>query len=130
MRFLLDNNLSPRLRELLRHADHDVVHARDVQLERATDEVVIAYARSTHRVLVSADTDFGTLLARSNDRSPSFLLLRRASGRRAIDQAELILGNLLAVTPDLEAGVIVVWVRAGYASGDYRSARSGAKTWQ
>ena len=30
MRFLLDNNLSPRLGELLRAAGHDVVHVRDI----------------------------------------------------------------------------------------------------
>ena len=89
MRFLLDNNLSPKLAEPLRTAGHDVVHVRDIGLQRATDETVIDAARTDGRVLVSADTDFGTLLARSHDRAPSFLLMRRASGRRAADQAAL-----------------------------------------
>ena len=90
MRFLLDENLSPRLGVFLRDAGHDVVHVRDIGLMSATDEVVIEAARSERRVLISADTDFGTLLARTASNSPSFVLMRRASGRRAVDQAALI----------------------------------------
>ena len=108
MRFLLDENLSPRLVEPLRAAGHDVTHVHDVGLTSADDERVIATARSEHRVLVSADTDFGTILARTGAADPSFLLMRRASGRRVANQAALILDNLAAVTSDLEAGAIVV----------------------
>ena len=108
MRFLLDNNLSPRLGAFLSATGHDVVHVRDVQLHRATDEMVIEHARATARVLVSADSDFGTILARTNDALPSFLLVRRASGRTAAEQASLILANLAAITLDLESGAIVV----------------------
>jgi predicted nuclease of predicted toxin-antitoxin system len=108
MRFLLDENLSPRLAGFLSAAGHDVLHLRDIGLSRASDEVVIARARTDDRVLVSADTDFGTLLARDGSASPSFLLMRRASGRRASEQAHLILDNLIAIEGDLMAGAIVV----------------------
>jgi predicted nuclease of predicted toxin-antitoxin system len=70
--------------------------------------VVIEAARAQGRVLVSADTDFGTLLARTHATTPSFLLMRRASGRRAADQAAIILSNLNVVQADLDAGAIVV----------------------
>jgi len=33
MRFLLDNNLSPALGDLLRSAGHDVVHVREIDLQ-------------------------------------------------------------------------------------------------
>jgi predicted nuclease of predicted toxin-antitoxin system len=108
MRFLLDNNLSPRLVELLRETGHDVLHVRDLNMQRAADEVVIEFARSAQRVLVSADTDFGTLLARSHATSPSFLLMRRVSGRRATEQAELIAANCETVREELEGGAVVV----------------------
>lgn len=108
MRFLLDNNLSPKLVELLQAAGHSAVHLSGLGLGSARDEEVIEVARLERRVLVSADTDFGTLLARSHATTPSFLLMRRASGRRATEQALLIIANLEVVRPDLEAGAIVV----------------------
>ena len=115
MRFLIDNNLSPVLAEILRAAGHDVVHLREIGLQAATDDVVLARARTEERVLVSADTDFGTLLARSGAKSPSVLLMRRLVGRRAAEQAATILANLPATSADLEDGAVVVltdeWVR-------------------
>lgn len=108
MRFLIDNNLSPILAELLRTAGHDVSHVRDIGLGTATDQVVMSRAEAEHRVVVSADTDFGTLLARSGAKVPSVLLIRRLVGRRAAEQASLILANLPAVAEDLESGAVVV----------------------
>jgi predicted nuclease of predicted toxin-antitoxin system len=115
VRFLIDNNLSPVLAEILPAAGHDVVHLREIGLQAATDDVVLARARTEERVLVSADTDFGTLLARSGAKSPSVLLMRRLVGRRAAEQAATILANLPATSADLEDGAVVVltdeWVR-------------------
>lgn len=108
MRLLLDHNLSPKVALPLRAAGHDVTVAREVGLSSASDEVVIATARHERRVLVSADTDFGAILALSGVTTPSFLLLRRAANRRPDEQATLILDNLDAVAADLDAGAIVV----------------------
>ena len=84
------------------------MHVRDIGMASATDTVVIDEARAQGRVLISADTDFGTLLARTHATTPSFLLIRRASGRRASEQAAIILSNLNVVQADLDAGAIVV----------------------
>jgi predicted nuclease of predicted toxin-antitoxin system len=115
MRFLIDNNLSPVLADRLNAAGHDAVHVRDYGLHAATDQVVLARARGDNRVLISADTDFGTLLAREGADRPSILLIRRLSGRRATEQATIILANLDVVANDLDGGAVVVltdeWVR-------------------
>jgi predicted nuclease of predicted toxin-antitoxin system len=69
---------------------------------------VIESARTEHRVLISEDTDFGTLLARSGASAPSFLLVRRATGRRAAEQALFIGANPPTVVSDLDTGAIVL----------------------
>ena len=109
MRLLLDENLSPAVSGYLVEAGHDVVHVRDRGLTSATDEVVFARAVVEKRVLVSADTDFGTLLARSGAAKPSVVLIRRTVGRRAAQQARLLIDNLPEVQDDLEVGAVVVF---------------------
>lgn len=84
------------------------MHVRDLKLASAPDEIVMSAARRELRTLIRADTDFGTLLARTGAGAPSFLLIRRASGRRATEQAALIIDNLDAIADDLDAGAIVV----------------------
>ncbi|MEX2627870.1 MAG: DUF5615 family PIN-like protein [Ilumatobacteraceae bacterium] len=108
MRFLLDENQSPAIVGLLVEAGHDVVHVRDLDMRGSPDVAVLAAASAADRVVISADTDFGELLAVSNARGPSILLLRRQQQRRALEIAALILANLDDVAEDLRAGAIVV----------------------
>lgn len=108
MKFLIDNNLSPLLADALKAAGHDAVHLRDLGMQAAADHVVLEQARADERILVSADTDFGGLLARSGASTPSVILIRRLTGRRAAEQAAIILANLDQVAEDLTAGAIVV----------------------
>jgi predicted nuclease of predicted toxin-antitoxin system len=108
VKFLIDNNLSPLLADALKAAGHDAVHLRDLGMQAATDHAVLEHARADERILVSADTDFGGLLARSGASTPSVILIRRLAGRRAAEQAAIILANLDQVAEDLKAGAIVV----------------------
>jgi predicted nuclease of predicted toxin-antitoxin system len=108
VRFLIDNALSPVVAIELNRAGHDAVHVRDLGMQAASDEEIFDRGRTEERVVVSADTDFGTLLAARKEISPSVILFRHGSQHRPADQAALLKNNLPQLVSALEDGSIVV----------------------
>ena len=78
-------------------------------MQAAEDEVIFDVAAREGRTLISADTDFGTLLAIRQASAPSVILFRRVSQRAPALQVALLLANLPAVEGHLEQGSIVVF---------------------
>jgi predicted nuclease of predicted toxin-antitoxin system len=107
VKFLIDECLPPQMAGLLRAAGHDCAHVYELGLGGQPDELIMARADSENRILISADTDFGELLANAPVLAPSVILLRRTD-KTARSLAAVILANLEQVADDLNAGALIV----------------------
>jgi len=107
MRFLVDQAVSWQIARDLKAAGHDAVHVRDIGLAAANDESVLQRAVEERRVVITQDTDFGTLLTTTGARRPSVILLRLRDGRPEV-YTRALLESLRATQEDLQQGVIVV----------------------
>jgi len=107
MRLLLDANLSPRIAESLSAAGFDAVHVADLGLVTATDDEIFDRAAEHGLVVVTADSDFGTLLAMRRATSPSVVHLRHVAELVAEEHIQLLVANLPQIADDLDRGAIV-----------------------
>jgi predicted nuclease of predicted toxin-antitoxin system len=107
VRLLIDANLSPKVAARLRAAGHDAVHVADIGMLAAPDQAILAHAASSGLVIISADTDFGELLAVTGATRPSVVLLRSADHLTPDQQATLLVANLTPIAAELDSGAAV-----------------------
>ena len=108
MRLLVDNALSPFLAAELRRAGHDAVHVRDLGMAAATDQAIFDLAFQEDRVILSADTDFGMILASRSTAKPSVVIFRQSDKRPTVVLA-VLMSSLAQIQEALQAGALVVF---------------------
>ena len=106
MRLLVDEALQDAVAHSLAEAGHDVTHVRLLGLAGHTDDEVMALALQEDRVLVTTDTDFGTILALTGAAGPNVLLLRGV-GDSVTERVAAILDVLPRIEYELSQGAVV-----------------------
>lgn len=93
LRFLADMGVSLRVVEWLRDHNHDVVHLRELGLQRTPDAEVYARAAAEDRVVLTFDLDFGEIVARLRGARTSVVVFRLLDARaeRVISRIERVL---------------------------------------
>jgi predicted nuclease of predicted toxin-antitoxin system len=86
---------------------HDAIHVRDLGMSASEDIEIIHRATVDFRIIVTQDTDYGTLLVPARRISPSVILFRMRDGR-PVTQSAVLQRHLPDVAADLEEGAIVV----------------------
>jgi len=109
VKFLIDNALPPLIADLLAEAGHDAMHVRTYGMQAAKDEEILARAFEEGRTVVSADSDFGTLLAITGANGPSFILFREPGLLVARDYARILILALPTLGPELAIGCVAVF---------------------
>ncbi|MFS8479131.1 MAG: DUF5615 family PIN-like protein [Micromonosporaceae bacterium] len=111
MKILVDANLSPIVAERLTEGGYEAAHVRDHDLLAASDDEITGFATGNGWVILSADSDFASILAFSGRVAPSLILMRSADKLAPAEQAAILLANLPAVIPGLEKGAVVTIAR-------------------
>jgi predicted nuclease of predicted toxin-antitoxin system len=109
MKFLIDNALSPQIASGLVEAGYDASHVRDLNMGTSSDIDIFDLAIIEQRIIISADTDFGTLLSLRSEKFPSVILFRRGISHIPQTQLSILLLNLPNITELLDRGSIIIF---------------------
>lgn len=101
MRFLIDEDLSPKVAERLRVNDGlDVIHVRDRGLLGESDPVILQRAYDEDRILVTANVKDFQRLAQARELHPGIVLILDGSLSRD-EQLDLMCGIVAEITQEL-----------------------------
>lgn len=106
MNFLIDMNLSPLWVEFFTNNGYHALHWAAVGDARATDRVLMEWARANNYIVFTHDLDFGTILAVTNADSPS-VLQNRTQDILPQHLGELVLAALTQFHAFLEQGALI-----------------------
>ena len=107
MRFLLDENIPPSLAVLLKKIGHEARHVVEIGYTSTPDFKISAFAAQSGEIILTHDTDFGTILALSGDNKPSVILFRLQATNN-LTYINLLEKHLSAFEDNLLEGALVV----------------------
>ena len=107
MRFLIDMALSPKTVKFLQELGHEAVRANELGMAKSKDRKLLEHAAANDMVVITADLDFGDILAYTKYKKPSAIIFRLKDP--SVDHVNSLLSSsLLNIKDPLEKGSIVV----------------------
>ena len=76
MKFLLDENMPPSLAGKIKSIGYEARHVTEIGYNSTPDFKICDLAALTNEIILTHDTDFGTILALSGANKPSVILFR------------------------------------------------------
>ncbi|MEM3563231.1 MAG: DUF5615 family PIN-like protein [Candidatus Jordarchaeaceae archaeon] len=107
MKFLVDMSISPKTVELLKRKGYEAVRVSNLGMAKSRDEEILGYAIEKDMVLLTADLDFGNILAYTKSKRPSTIIFRLKNPSPEFVNQMLLL-TLPKIEEQLKKGVIVV----------------------
>ena len=106
LRFLTDENVSPRLVIFLREKGHNVLDVKEKEWHGKDDAFLLRKAAKTRRFIISHDRDFGKLAINQRQHCYGVIYLRLRDQRSA--NVVRVIQEFLDRDLDIRAGTLVV----------------------
>ena len=106
LKFLTDENISPRIVSFLRKKGIDVVDVKEKGWHGNEDKYLMEIANKGKRFILTHDTDFGTLAI--NEGVPCYGIIYMRLRNLKVSNVINILEKLLVVDKDIPEGSVIV----------------------
>ena len=108
MKFLVDMALSPQTVKYLNKKNYNVIRVNEVfEKKGIEDQEIFEYAIMNKYYIITADLDFGEILAFTHSNEPSTIILRLEDPR--VDNVNILLENSIPKIVDaLKDGSIII----------------------
>ena len=108
MQLIFDQNLSPRLVEMLTDLDPNSIHVQEIGLDRSPDSTLRTFAKNHQYVIVTKDADFHEHRILSGE-PPNVIWIRR--GNCSTEQVAVLLRQyreMIERLSETQVGFIVI----------------------
>ncbi|NJD78354.1 MAG: hypothetical protein FIB08_14885 [Candidatus Methanoperedens sp.] len=107
MKFLVDMPLSPKTVNFLKNMGYVAIRVSELGMAKSKDRDIFDYAKKNDMIILSADLDFGTILAFTHSSKPSVVIFRLYDPSPEHVNS-LLSSNLSNIEKELIKGAIVI----------------------
>ncbi|MCW7074785.1 MAG: DUF5615 family PIN-like protein [Candidatus Methanospirare jalkutatii] len=107
MKFLVDMALSPKTVKVLRDSGYEAIRVNELGMAKSKDREILAYAKKNDMVVITADLDFGDILANTGHKKPSVIIFRLKNPSPEHVNS-LLLSAIPHIKDSLDKGSIIV----------------------